>query len=57
MLTQIEIEKSNQINDINCSTVAIKAEIKLTYIERLRLRELVKIKIVDSFEEVNNFIL
>jgi hypothetical protein len=57
MLAQVEIEKSNNINDINCSTVAIEATKELTYIERLRLRELAEVKVVKLLEKTNNLIL
>ena len=57
MLTQVEIEKSNNINDINCSNVAIEATKELTYIERLCLRELDEIKVVKSLEKTDNLIL
>jgi hypothetical protein len=57
MLSQIETEKSNDINDINCSTVVIEPTTELTYIERLRLRELSEVKITKSLEQVDDFIL
>lgn len=57
MLTQVEIDKFSNINDINCSTVTIEVKTDLTYIERLRLRELDEIKVVKSLEKTDNLIL
>lgn len=57
MLTQVEIEKSNRLNDINCSTIAVEVSIEPTYIERLRLRELSEVKLTKSLEQADNLIL
>jgi len=57
MLTQIEIEKSQELNDINCSTIAIETKIELSYIERLRQRELKQIEVSNMLKETENLIL
>lgn len=58
MLTEIEVKTSTELNDINCSSITIETRtVKPNYLERLRLRELNNIKIVNSLEQPTDLIL